>query len=65
MAMYSQLEHARRSESRLHPRRIGEGRLSSVSSVIFKHGLRNAMIPILTLYSQAFLPAMLGRQHID
>ncbi len=29
------------------------------SSVIFKHGLRNALIPILTLFSN-FLPAMLG-----
>jgi peptide/nickel transport system permease protein len=28
-------------------------------TVIFKHGLRNAMIPILTLFS-SFLPAMLG-----
>jgi ABC-type dipeptide/oligopeptide/nickel transport system permease component len=31
----------------------------SEGKVIFKHGLRNAMIPIITLFS-GFLPAMLG-----
>ena len=31
----------------------------SNSGVIYKHGLRNALIPILTLFSN-FLPALLG-----